>query len=371
MRALTAMLFYRISNKWYKSLMPKPNLYDLTLEEITRRLAEYGEAAYRARQIFEWLYEKDVSDVGRMTNLSAAVRAKLAAEWSTEIPVVEKIVEAEDGTEKFLLRLASSDKKTGEPHRIESVLMPADDRMTLCISSQVGCALDCIFCATATMGFKHNLAPSEIVGQVILAKRRLVEKGKRLSNIVFMGMGEPLLNFDSVCTALSNLTGKESMGMSPSRITVSTAGVADRLKELGERFAVNIAISLNAPNPKLREDIMPRVAGKHDLDSLLVAAKEIGKTRRKPVTFEYVLLAGVTDGAAEAKELIRLISSIRCKVNLIPFNPFPGSKFKRPDPQQVLAFQKILWDSGVQAYIRWSQGLDVNAACGQLAVGGK
>lgn len=348
--------------------MNRPNLYDLTIGDLTRKMSEFGEPAYRARQIFEWLYEKDVSDLDRMTNLSKSLRDKLSADWVADLPVVERIAEGSDGTEKCLIRLSSLDKKTGEPQRIESVLMPAYDRMTLCLSSQVGCALDCAFCATATMGFRRNLAPSEIVGQVILARRRLAEKGKRLSNMVFMGMGEPLLNFDNLCIALANITGKEGLGMSPSRITVSTSGVADRLTDLADRFAVNIAISLNAPTEPLRRQIMPRVAAKYDLDGLLKAAKEIGKTHRKPVTFEYVLLHGVTDLPAQAKELVRLVSGIRCKINLIPFNPFPGSDFQRPDPQQVLSFQKVLWESDMPAFIRWSQGLDVNAACGQLAV---
>lgn len=350
--------------------MSKPNLYDWTMDDLARRMADYGEPAYRVRQIFEWLYQKDVSDIGRMTNLSKSLRDKLSADCTSDLPAVESVVAAADGTEKLLIRIASADRKSGKPLRIESVLMPAIDRVTLCVSSQVGCALDCSFCATATMGFKQNLAPSEIIGQVIQARRRLAEQGKRLSNIVFMGMGEPLLNFDNVCVALANLTLPEAMGMSPSRITVSTAGVVNRLPELASRFAVNIAISLNAPTAPLRKEIMPRVAGLHDLESLLNAAREIGRSRRKPVTFEYVLLAGVTDTPAQAKELVRLLSDIRCKLNLIPFNPFPGSPFKRPDPQDVLAFQKILWDSNLQAYIRWSQGLDVNAACGQLAVSG-
>ena len=348
--------------------MSKPNIYDVTMEELSGRMAEYAEPAYRAKQVFEWIYAKRVSDPGRMSNLPEALRRRIAEEWEVGFPAVERQVTAEDGTEKFLLRLATVDKKTGEPHRIESVLMPADERMTLCVSSQAGCALDCRFCATAAMGFKRNLAPSEILGQAILALLRLEERGKRLSNIVYMGMGEPLLNFDNVCVALANLTSPEALGISPARITVSTAGVAPRLTELAERFAVNIAISLNAPSAKLRLGLMPRVAERHDLAALLEAAREVGKTRRKPVTFEYVLLAGVTDQTAQAKELVRLLSGIRCKVNLIPFNPFPGSDFKRPDPQQVLAFQKVLWDSELQAYIRWSQGLDVSAACGQLAV---
>lgn len=350
--------------------MTKPNLYDWTMDDLSRRMADAGEPSYRARQIFEWLYQKDVTDISRMTNLSKALRDKLAEECTTDLPAVESFVSAADGTEKLLIRIASSDRKTGGPLRIESVLMPSLDRMTLCVSSQAGCALDCTFCATATMGFKQNLTPAEITGQVIHAKRRLAEQGKRLSNIVFMGMGEPLLNFENVCVALANLTSPEAMGMSPSRITVSTAGVVSRLPELAARFNVNIAISLNAPSAALRNEIMPRAAGLHDLESLLNAAREISRSRRKPVTFEYVLLSGVTDTPAQAKDLVRLLSDIRCKINLIPFNPFPGSPFKRPDPQDVLAFQKVLWDSNLQAYIRWSQGLDVNAACGQLAVSG-
>lgn len=351
------------------------NLYDVTLLDLTARMVAFGEPAYRARQIFEWLYQNDVSDISRMSNLPAAFRERLAVEMESPLPEIEAVSPAGDGTEKCLLRLSDSPTPGGATPassaralRIECVLMPSADRTTLCVSSQVGCALDCAFCATATMGFKRNLAPSEIVGQVIIAKRRLAEQGRRLNNIVFMGMGEPLLNFDNLCTSLANLTAKEAMGMSPSRITVSTAGVADRMQELSERFAVNIAISLNAPSADLRSKIMPRVARLHDLPSLLAAAKVIGKTRRKPVTFEYVLLAGETDRPAQARTLVKLLSSIRCKVNLIPFNPFPASSFQRPDPQAVLEFQKILWDADLPAFIRWSQGLDVNAACGQLAV---
>ncbi len=365
------------------------SLYDLPLDDLIDRLARMGEPAYRARQIFEWLYQKDTGDPDRMTNLSIILRRRLAESFSARMPELEKIVSAGDGTEKCLLRLEPADpRKSGVPQRIECVIMlSASGRQTLCISSQVGCALDCSFCATATMGFARNLHPSEIVGQVILARRRLAERGglqdipvaagtrpsvavgQRLSNIVFMGMGEPLLNFDNLCIAISNITRKEALGISPSRLTVSTAGVADRLAELAARFAVNIAISLNTPDETLRRRIMPRIARRHDLAALLSAAREIGKTRRKPVTFEYVLLAGVTDTPGQARSLVRLLSDIRCKVNLIPFNPFPASEFKRPEVEQVLAFQKILWDSQIPAYIRWSQGLDVNAACGQLAVG--
>ena len=336
--------------------MDSTNLYDLTLEALTRILSDRGEPAYRARQIFEWLFQKDVSDIAGMTNLPAALRAKLSAEWSTAMPAVESVASSDDGTEKCLIRLpprGSAGKPPGPSLQIESVLMPSDDRVTLCVSSQVGCALDCAFCATGTMGFKRNLMPSEILGQVILARRRLAERGKRLSNIVFMGMGEPLLNFDNLCTALSNLTAKEAMGMSPTRITVSTAGVADRLQELGERFTVNIAISLNAPDAGLRNEIMPRVSEKHSLDALLKAAKVIGQTRRKPVTFEYVLLAGVTDRPAQAKDLVRLLSGTRCKVNLIPFNPFPPSPFKGRN-------RRTCWDSrkfsGIRNYRPTSDG---------------
>lgn len=345
--------------------MDKRSLYDLTFVQLSEWIASIGEPKYRTQQIFEWLYEKDASDVQAMTNLSAALRERIGREWTTLLPETIDVVSAEDGTEKLLLQLP------GAEHKIESVLMPSDDRMTICVSSQVGCALDCKFCATATMGFKRNLTPSEIVGQVIIAKRRLAEKNRRLSNIVFMGMGEPLLNFDNLCAALSILTGKEAMGMSPSRITVSTAGVADRVLELFEKFPVNIAVSLNGSNEQMRTKLMPRVSKLHAIDELLAAAKKLGQNMRKPLTFEYVLMHGVSDTSEQAKELVRRVSGIRCKINLIPFNPFPGSEFKRPEPEQVMAFQKILWDSDVPAYIRWSQGLDVAAACGQLAVRAK
>ncbi len=352
------------------STMKKDNLYNLTPDNLTAAMKIAGEHAYRARQISEWLYQKDVSDVGLMSNLPAALREKLLAGWSTDLPKAEEVKTGADGTEKWVLRLATNDRKTGKPHRIECVLMPSVDRYTLCVSSQVGCSLDCTFCATATMGFRRNLDPSEILGQVIHARKLLAEKRSRLSNIVFMGMGEPLLNFDNLCTALTNLTAKEAFGMSPTRITVSTSGVVTGLKELAERFQVGIAISLNAPTGALREEIMPKVACKYDLDSLLKAAKIVGQTRRKPVTFEYVLLAGVTDRTDQAKDLVKLLSGIRSKVNLIPFNPFQGSKFRRPEPQNVLKFQKVLWDASIPAYIRWSHGLDVSAACGQLAARG-
>lgn len=352
--------------------MAKINLYDLSLAKLTELMKDQGEPAYRAKQIFEWLYQKDGPELKRMSNLPATLRRKLEEIFTTTLPRLEEIVAGSDGTEKLLIQLAVDEKKQGSPRlKIESVLMPYEDRVTLCISSQVGCALDCTFCATATMGFKRNLSPSEILGQVIISKRRLAERDRRLSNIVFMGMGEPLLNFDNLCIALENLTSKSAFAMSPSRITVSTAGVASRLSELAERFPVNIAISLNAPVADLRRKIMPSVAKRHALDELLKAAKTVGQSRRKPVTFEYVLLAAVTDKVEQARELVKLLKGIHCKINLIPFNPFPGSKFKRPEPQEVIRFQKILWDADIPAYIRWSQGLDVNAACGQLAVSSK
>lgn len=341
------------------------NLYNWTLTTLIQKLAECGEPSYRGKQIFEWVYVRDVADFTEMTNLPNKLRDNLSGEWEIRIPEVQRVISSPDGTEKMLLK--SSDSSTEDPVHVESVLMPSQDRMTLCVSSQSGCLFDCKFCATATVGFRRNLTAAEIMGQIILSKRRMAERNIRLQNIMFMGMGEPLMNFDALCTVIANLTDKNAMGLSPSRITVSTSGVADRMTELSNRFPVNIAVSLAGTDDAFRKEIMPRASRVSSISEILESAKTIGRDSRKPITFEYVLIRGVTDLPNMAKTLIHLLSSIRCKVNLIPYNPFPKSKFQRPETQEVLNFQKILWDGGMHAYVRWSHGLDVNAACGQLA----
>jgi 23S rRNA (adenine2503-C2)-methyltransferase len=248
---------------------------------------------------------------------------------------------------------------------VEAVLIPDEDRLTLCLSTQVGCTLDCGFCLTGTMGLKRNLKPHEIIDQVLTAQEQL-EAGERLSNMVFMGMGEPLANFNVLSEAIRRLTNKSwGLGWSARRITVSTAGLASRMKDVAP-LGVNLAVSLNATTEEQRAQLMPAVNGMASLKTLLLACRRYPLAPHRRLTFEYVLLAGVNDQQADAIRLVKLIRGIACKVNLIPFNAFPGSAFRRPSDRDVLAFQSIVRDAGIDVFIRKSRGRDVLGACGQL-----
>jgi 23S rRNA (adenine2503-C2)-methyltransferase len=332
----------------------------LTLNEpkLAALVAARGWPRYRTGQILRWLYQRRVRSIADMTDLSIRERERLL-----EIATIGRstnctVLESQDGTRKLLLTL--EDGKT-----IETVLIPDEDRLTLCVSTQVGCMLDCAFCLTGTMGLSRNLKSQEILDQVLTAQDHLRD-GERLTNLVFMGMGEPLANLEALATAIHCLTNQSwGLGWSPRRITVSTAGLASRLKDVAA-LGVNLAISLNATTEEQRRELMPAVSAIASLKSLLAACRRYPLPPHRRLTFEYVLLAGVNDQPADAQRLTRLLAGLRCKVNLIAFNEFPGSRFRRPTDDAMLPFQAALQRAGLDVFIRKSRGRDVLGACGQL-----
>lgn len=334
------------------------NLLSLTEPNMVKLVRAQGWPAYRAGQILRWLYRRRIRDIAHMTDLSSRDRLTLS-----EIAMIQRsshctVLQSQDGTRKLLLTL--DDDMT-----IETVLIPDEDRLTLCVSTQVGCMLDCGFCLTGTMGLKRNLKAHEIVDQVLTAQDHLTGT-ERLTNLVFMGMGEPLANIDALSTAIHSLTNKSwGLGWSPRRITVSTAGLAARLKDVAA-LGVNLAISLNGTTEEQRQRLMPAVSQIASLKTLMAACRRYPLAPPRRLTFEYVLLAGVNDLDEDAHRLVKLLKGLRCKVNLIPFNEFPGSAFRRPTDQGVLAFQTVLKQAGLDAFIRKSRGRDVLGACGQL-----
>jgi 23S rRNA (adenine2503-C2)-methyltransferase len=306
----------------------------------------------------KWLYQHRVFDIDGMTNLSKADRVRLQQVAILQRDELISRQIAGDGTGKYLWRL-------GDGLAVETVLIPEERRRTLCVSSQIGCTLDCGFCLTAQMGIKRNLRAHEIVGQVLNVQADLPE-GEHLTSLVFMGMGEPLMNFDAVADAIQRLTNMEwGLGFSPRRITVSTAGWIPRFPDV-RRLGVNLAISLNGTTNAQRDHLMPAVNARYNLEALLTACREYVNNSERPLTFEYVLLAGVNDTSEDANRLSSLLRGIRCKINLIPFNEFPGNPFRRPTPDVIDAFQQIVRRRGLDVFLRKSRGDDVLGACGQL-----
>jgi 23S rRNA (adenine2503-C2)-methyltransferase len=337
---------------------PTPHLLSLNEPELAGLVAAFGWPAYRTGQILRWLYQRRARTIAEMTDLSQADRATLSAR--TRIGRIPDCIvfRSADSTRKLVLKLE-------DRLEVEAVLIPDEGRLTLCVSTQVGCTLDCGFCLTGTMGLKRNLRPHEIIEQVLTAQDHL-DAGERLSNIVFMGMGEPLANLGAMSEAIRRLTNSTwGLGWSPRRITVSTAGLASRLNDVAP-LGVNLAVSLNATTDEQRAQLMPAVHRMASLKTLLTACRRFPLASHRRLTFEYVLLAGVNDFEADAKRLVKLIRGIACKVNLIPFNPFPGSAFRRPSERDVLAFQSIIRQAGIDVFIRKSRGRDVLGACGQL-----
>ncbi len=313
---------------------------------------------YRAQQILRWLYQRRARTLTDMTDLPMHDRMTLSPSTKVGRSAQTTILSSQDGTRKLLLML--DDGLT-----IEAVLIPDEDRLTLCVSTQVGCMLDCGFCLTGRMGLKRNLKLHEIIDQILTAQD-LLSSDEHITNLVFMGMGEPLANVESLKAAVTALTNKPwGLGWSRRRLTVSTAGLASRLPEVAA-LGVNLAISLNATTEEQRRALMPAASEIASLKSLLAACRRYPLAPRQRLTFEYVLLADVNDHAADARRLIQLLRAMRCKVNLIPFNEFPGSSFRRPSEQAVLRFQSILRDAGLDAFVRKSRGRDVLGACGQL-----
>lgn len=331
----------------------------LTLDEagLHEFVTGMGLPGYKAKQVSRWIYTAGATSFDDMTNLSKKDRAALAEHASMEpLELIERLVSS-DGTEKYLFGLA--DKET-----VESVMIPDEKRVTLCISSQVGCALGCRFCLTGAGGFKRDLMPHEITGQVYMAKR--LAAPLELTNFVMMGMGEPLMNTGNVLDALRRLTSPDMFCISPRRITLSTAGVVPEIRALGEAgIGVNLAVSLNATTDAVRDEVMP-VNRKYPLKALMAALRDYPLAPRRRITIEYVMLGGVNDSLADAKRLASLLHGLKCKVNLIPYNPHPGSAYARPGEAQVLAFQESLHARGFTAFVRQSRGQDILAACGQL-----
>jgi 23S rRNA (adenine2503-C2)-methyltransferase len=339
--------------------MSATNLLELAPDEIVTLVEGLGQPAYRGRQVATWVYVKGVADFAAMTDLPRELREQLAAEATVTPPGIAARHVSRDGSTKLDLRLA--DGRT-----VQAVVMPDRDRLTLCVSTQVGCGFGCAFCLTGTMGLVRNLSAGEIVGQV-WAARATLESGARLTHIVFMGMGEPLANYAATVKALRILIAPLGFGFSPRRITVSTVGLVRGLERLAkENLRVNVAISLHASTDEARSSLMPVNRG-WGLDDLLAACRRFPLAVRQRMTFEYALLDKVNDSAEDAQRLVRRLRGLRAKVNLIPFNEWPGSSFRRPPPERILAFQRALLDAGLTATVRWSKGEDVGAACGQLA----
>jgi 23S rRNA (adenine2503-C2)-methyltransferase len=323
----------------------------------------HGEKAFRASQLLQWIHQRSTLDFEAMSNLSKPLRAWLVAHAEVRLPAIAREQASHDGTVKWLLGLEDG-------NAIETVFIPEADRGTLCISSQVGCALNCSFCSTARQGYNRNLSSGEIIAQVFVARRALLARGlgeRPITNVVFMGMGEPMLNFDAVVPAIRLLLDDHAYGLSKRRVTVSTAGVIPALDRLREECPVSLAVSLHAPNDALRNELVP-LNRKYPLAELLAACRRyVDRQPRRRVTFEYVMLAGINDGPAEARALVRLLSDVPSKVNLIPFNPFPGVHYRTSDPAVIDRFRDVLMRAGIMTVTRKTRGDDIAAACGQLA----
>jgi 23S rRNA (adenine2503-C2)-methyltransferase len=339
---------------------PALNLLGLSRQELEALFAAWGEKPFRARQLMQWVYQRGVLDFAEMTDISRGLRERLAEQCDLELPRIETEQRSADGTIKWLLNMGAS-------QGIEMVYIPEPDRTTLCISSQVGCALDCAFCATAQQGFNRNLGAAEIVGQVLLANRILQAEGRQISNVVFMGMGEPLANYRAVVPATRVLIDDLAFGLSRRRVTISTSGLVPQIDRLGEECNVALAVSLHAPDDALRDELVP-INRIHPIRELLAACwRYAARQSARQITFEYVMLDGVNDRPEHADELVRLLRGQPAKVNLIPFNPFPGTRFQRSPAPVIDAFRDRLNQRGLRTTTRRTRGDDIDAACGQLA----
>ena len=340
------------------------NLIGLDRLALAAEMAAIGAPEFRARQLWHWIYHRGATDFAAMTSLAKDFRARLAEQFVIERPTVAVAQQSNDGTRKWRLRF-------GDGQEVETVHIPEEDRGTLCVSSQVGCTLTCKFCHTGTQRLVRNLSTAEIVGQIMTARDQLGEwpsppDGRLLSNIVLMGMGEPLYNYDNVAQAMKIAMDGEGIAISKRRITLSTAGVAPMIERCGRELNVNLAISLHAVNDELRDQIVP-INRKYPLATLLEACRNYpGLTNARRITFEYVMLKDVNDSPAEARELVRLLKGIPAKVNLIPFNPWPGAPFECSDDIAIKRFSDIVFDAGYSSPIRTPRGQDIMAACGQL-----
>ncbi|MFZ5503038.1 MAG: 23S rRNA (adenine(2503)-C(2))-methyltransferase RlmN [Pseudomonadota bacterium] len=339
------------------------NLLDFDAQALAAYFTAMGEKPFRARQLMRWIYREGEADFAAMTNIAAALRDKLAQNARIAVPDVMREEISDDGTRKWLLNV-------GTGNAVEAVFIPEETRGTLCISSQAGCALDCSFCATGKQGFNRNLSVAEIIGQLWWANHQLGKNDKdlwRISNVVMMGMGEPLLNFDNTVSALRLMLDDHGYGLSRRRVTVSTSGVVPAMDRLRDECPVALAVSLHAPNDALRDMLVP-INQKYPLRELLAACRRyLEKAPRDFITFEYVMLDGVNDSVQQARELVHLVRDVPCKFNLIPFNPFPDSRYKRSKNDAIQRFRDVLMQANIVSTTRKTRGDDIAAACGQLA----
>jgi len=337
------------------------NLLDFSFDQLREWVREQGDKPFRAKQIWPWIWQKGCTDFGHMSDLNKELRSRLQEHFYLRHPRIHTVRRSEDGTVKFLLEVNRGDL-------IETVLIPEGDHYTQCLSSQVGCPLACTFCSTGRMGFIRNLSSGEILGQILVARDYLDrrEDPLRLRNLVFMGMGEPLLNWRQVEKALRIIREDNALGFSHRRTTVSTVGVPVPLRRFAESRLGSLAVSLHAPTQELRARLMPKAAALVSLDRLVRILKDIPLKPRQRITLEYALIGGVNDDLSHARELNRLISDLRCKVNLIAFNPDGAIPYQAPDTERVLRFEELLREKDKAVFLRKSKGLDIDAACGQL-----
>jgi 23S rRNA (adenine2503-C2)-methyltransferase len=343
----------------------KQNIIGIPREELGAKLEEIGLEKFRLKQIWQWIYFHGVTDFERMTNISKPQRQIIADNFYIGRPQVSRDLKSFDGTRKWLVKFEDGNE-------VETVHIPEEDRGALCISSQVGCSLTCTFCHTGTQKMVRNLTAADIIGQLMIARDAIGEwpspsEDRMISNIVMMGMGEPLLNYENVKTALKIVMDGEGIKLSKRRITLSTSGIVPLIKECSKDLGVNLAISLHAVRNELRDEIVP-INQKWPIEELLAACRGYyGKDQSfRQITFEYVMLKGINDSLADAKELVRLLKGMPAKVNLIPFNPWPGSNYECSSPTQIQAFSQLIFDAGLAAPIRTPRGQDIMAACGQL-----
>ena len=337
------------------------NLLDMSLSGLREDFSRRGLSAYRADQVWRWIWKSRVRDIAEMTNVPLDLRNGLADRWRIAPPLVSEVRTSADGTIKFLLVLEDG-------RQVESVLIFDEDHFTQCLSSQVGCALECAFCRTGQMGFTRNLTPGEIAGQILAALDHLGPGAEKtpLRNLVFMGMGEPLLNWPNVRAALETILHPSGLDFSRRRITLSTVGLMPSMHEFGRSGLGLLAVSLHAPEQELRERIMPRAAAALPLPQLVQALRTYPLKPRERITIEYLMLDGVNDDLARARQLVRILDGVRCKVNLIAFNPCAGIPFAPSPAGRILDFERFLWSKGLTATLRKSKGQDICAACGQL-----
>lgn len=345
------------------SQVEKVNLLDFDRQGLRDYFAQLGEKPYRAEQVMKWMYHHLVSDFEQMTDVGKTLRAKLSEVCYVGPPATLFDKGAVDGTHKWLLGMDGG-------NAIETVYIPEPTRGTLCVSSQVGCALNCQFCSTATQGFNRNLSTAEIIGQVWVAAKQLgnyTHQRRRITNVVMMGMGEPLANFDNVIKAMSLMRDDLGFGLASKRVTLSTAGMVPMIDKLSDAMDVSLAVSLHAANDELRTELVP-LNKRYPIDELVACCQRwLARRPRTSITFEYTLMKGINDQPLHARQLIKLMRKLpQCKVNLIPFNPFPGTRYERSEPETIRDFQTQLLNAGVLTMLRRTRGDDIDAACGQL-----